>query len=152
MWSHDSQQGLKTLTLSFPGGQDIFWSSTSLCFPVAAAFGAVWKARLLTLMERGFLSSLTLEERKKTALQFFFLQCIYTVSWYNKHVIPLFSWKTFSFQSLDAEGAFLVLHTAASLFCRQQWTRGNTGAGFEALHWEKEKPNLHLYFNVWGMI
>lgn len=64
----------------------IYSGHTQVCFSVTAAFGAVWKARLLALMERGFLSSLTLENSTSVLFSF----SIYTMSLYNKHVIPFF--------------------------------------------------------------
>lgn len=90
---------------------------------------------------------LDLGVKKKRALQFCFpLQHIYTLSLYSKRVIPFCSWNTLFFQSLAVVEAFLALHATASLFCKRQRPRGNTGAGFQTLCWKKKRTNFTLVY------
>lgn len=151
MWSHDSQQDLKTTTLSFPGGQDIFWSSTSLCFSVTAAFGVVWKARLLALMERGFLSSLTSGERKKRAL--LLSPSAYTWCHYTINMLLPFSPETpfpFShFMLWEHFWHYTLLHLCSADNSEPEAT---LGLDLKLFTGKRKSRVLHLYFNVWGTI
>lgn len=88
---------------------------------------------------------LDFRRKKEKSASVLFSSSAYTPCHYTRNrVIPFCSRNAFSFQLLAVVEAFLALHAAASLFCKQQWTGGNAGAGFETLHWNKERANFTL--------
>lgn len=68
------QRDLKTLFHSLSWRQDLLQPSTGIYLSVTAVFGAAWKARLLTVIQIGFLLFLAIGERRKQFLFPFPLQ------------------------------------------------------------------------------